>query len=158
VRLVWDQNAWEDYTTTGAEPRALLSGATPVVEGYDAMHCAAAVAIDDPELVSAKGAGRLLDAWRGLAVVNTLSRQPLATQPGCPISNIMSFGLEGSPLPRLFAQSHERSLISRKSHSFVALCVQTHRTAHRMGADPSHPNLSAHTQRTDNKIETGHLR
>jgi Txe/YoeB family toxin of Txe-Axe toxin-antitoxin module len=44
----------------------------PWLEGHDAMHCAAAVAIDDPDLVSASGAGRLLDAWRGPAVVNTL--------------------------------------------------------------------------------------
>jgi hypothetical protein len=38
------------------------------------MHCASAVTIDDPELVSASGDRRLLDAWRviGMAVVNTL--------------------------------------------------------------------------------------
>ncbi len=41
---------------------------------YDAMHCAAAVTVDDPELVSVPGDRRLLDAWRGIgiAVVNTL--------------------------------------------------------------------------------------
>ena len=54
--------------------------------------------------------------------------------PSCPISDIMSFWLQGSPLPRFFTQSHEQRPISRELHSFVALCGQTHRTDHRMGA------------------------
>ncbi|MEE6286432.1 type II toxin-antitoxin system VapC family toxin [Georgenia sp. MJ173] len=43
------------------------------LRGYDATHCAAAVAVEDPELLASSGDGRLLAAWRseGLAVRDT---------------------------------------------------------------------------------------
>ena len=46
------------------------------LRGYDATHCAAAVAIKDVELVAASGDQRLLEAWRaeGLAVRDTHQR------------------------------------------------------------------------------------
>ena len=33
------------------------------LRGYDATHCAAAVAVNDAELIAASGDGRLLEAW-----------------------------------------------------------------------------------------------
>ena len=46
---------------------------THALRGYDATHCAAGIAIDDPEVVAASRDGRLLAAWRaaGLAVHDT---------------------------------------------------------------------------------------
>jgi predicted nucleic acid-binding protein len=43
------------------------------LRGYDATHCAAAIAANDPELVAASGDARLLAAWRaeGVAVRDT---------------------------------------------------------------------------------------
>lgn len=53
----------------------LMSGAAGLatvhgLRGYDATHCAAAVAVNDAELVAASGDGRLLQAWQaeGVAV------------------------------------------------------------------------------------------
>lgn len=43
------------------------------LRGYDAVHCASAVAVDDETTIAASGDGRLLAAWRALelAVVDT---------------------------------------------------------------------------------------
>lgn len=43
------------------------------LRGYDATHCAAAISVDDPELVAASGDQQLLAAWRneGLATRDT---------------------------------------------------------------------------------------
>lgn len=43
------------------------------LRGYDAAHCAAALAVDDAELVAAAGDGTLLSAWRaeGVTVCDT---------------------------------------------------------------------------------------
>lgn len=43
------------------------------LRGYDAVHCAAAAQLRDPDLVAVAGDVRLLDAWRslGVAVVDT---------------------------------------------------------------------------------------
>jgi predicted nucleic acid-binding protein len=38
------------------------------LRGYDAVHCAAAAQLDEPDLVAASGDGRLLAAWRELGV------------------------------------------------------------------------------------------
>ena len=38
------------------------------LRGYDAVHCAAAVGLDEPDLVAASGDKRLLAAWRELGV------------------------------------------------------------------------------------------
>jgi predicted nucleic acid-binding protein len=46
---------------------------TQALRGYDATHCAAGIALDDPEVVAASGDGRLIAVWRsaGLAVHDT---------------------------------------------------------------------------------------
>jgi predicted nucleic acid-binding protein len=68
---------WPDLDIVEVTAELVTSAAGLVrplaLRGYDAVHCATAVAIDDPELVAAAGDGRLLDAWRamGMAVVNT---------------------------------------------------------------------------------------
>jgi uncharacterized protein len=48
------------------------------LRGYDSVHLAAAVTIDDEDLVAAAGDERLLDAWRadGIAVVDTNAPKP----------------------------------------------------------------------------------
>lgn len=58
--------------------RALMTGAADLaiahgLRGYDATHCAAAIAANDAELVAASGDSRLLTAWRaeGVAVRDT---------------------------------------------------------------------------------------
>ncbi|WP_262852877.1 type II toxin-antitoxin system VapC family toxin [Mumia quercus] len=58
--------------------RALMSHAASLavthgLRGYDATHCAAAIAVDDTALVAVSGDARLLRAWRaeGLAVRDT---------------------------------------------------------------------------------------
>jgi uncharacterized protein len=38
------------------------------LRGYDAVHCAAAQLVDDPDVVGASGDAALLDAWRNLGV------------------------------------------------------------------------------------------
>lgn len=38
------------------------------LRGYDAVHCASAELLDDPELVAATGDGRLLAAWTDLGI------------------------------------------------------------------------------------------
>jgi len=45
------------------------------LRGYDAVHCATAIAVNDVEMVAAAGDRQMLDAWReqGLAVVDTAS-------------------------------------------------------------------------------------
>jgi uncharacterized protein len=69
---------WPDLDVVEVTAELVASAAdltrSLALRGYDAMHCAAAVTIDDPELVSVSGDRRLLDAWRvmGMAVVNTL--------------------------------------------------------------------------------------
>lgn len=38
------------------------------LRGYDAVHCAAAAQLDDPDLVAASGDRRLLGAWKSLGI------------------------------------------------------------------------------------------
>jgi predicted nucleic acid-binding protein len=47
------------------------------LRGYDAVHCASAAELNDPELVAAAGDTTLLAAWRslGLAVIDTNQRR-----------------------------------------------------------------------------------
>lgn len=42
--------------------------ATRALRGYDAVHCASALELSDPDLVAAAGDRRLLDAWHELGV------------------------------------------------------------------------------------------
>ncbi len=48
------------------------------LRGYDAVHCASAHQLADPDLIAATGDGRLLAAWRqlGLATVETKPPDP----------------------------------------------------------------------------------
>lgn len=69
---IWPDVDVVDVTAELTESAAKLARSS-ALRGYDAIHCAAAVAIDDRELVSASGDRRLLDAWRrlGMATVDT---------------------------------------------------------------------------------------
>ena len=53
-----------DLTATAAELTRSLS-----LRGYDAVHCASAADLNDPDLVAAAGDTQLLTAWRSLGVV-----------------------------------------------------------------------------------------
>lgn len=68
---------WSDVTVVPADrPRLRAASAAALrhgLRGYDAVHCAAALAVADDDLVAASGDQELLSAWRadGLAVANT---------------------------------------------------------------------------------------
>ncbi|GAB2454138.1 hypothetical protein GCM10027062_38220 [Nocardioides hungaricus] len=68
---------WPDVDVVDLTPE--LAGSAAVIarsvslRGYDAVHCASAVELDDVELVAATGDARLLAAWRelGVSVIDT---------------------------------------------------------------------------------------
>ena len=68
---------WSDVTVVPAdEPRLRAASAAALrhgLRGYDAVHCAAALAVADDDLVAASGDQELLGAWRddGLTVADT---------------------------------------------------------------------------------------
>ena len=68
---------WPVVDVIEIEERVMVSAADLAarygLRGYDATHCAAAIAIEDSELVAASGDRHLLAAWRteGLAVRDT---------------------------------------------------------------------------------------
>jgi len=49
------------------------------LRGYDAVHCASAEQLDDPELVAASGDGRLLAAWTELGLATFDTNKPGAS-------------------------------------------------------------------------------
>lgn len=61
-------------SSAGAFARSLA------LRGYDAVHCASAAAVSDPDLVSVSGDSGLLGAWRrlGMAVLDTNQAEPRA--------------------------------------------------------------------------------
>ncbi|MCZ2804869.1 PIN domain-containing protein [Modestobacter sp. VKM Ac-2983] len=67
---------WSELTVVPADgPRLRAASAAALrdgLRGYDAVHCAAALAVADDDLVAASGDQELLSAWRddGLAVVD----------------------------------------------------------------------------------------
>jgi predicted nucleic acid-binding protein len=71
------EQLWSDVTVVPADqPRLRAASAAALrhgLRGYDAVHCAAALAVAGPELVAATGDLELLAAWRDerLAVVDT---------------------------------------------------------------------------------------
>ena len=75
VRLLDD--IWSDVTVVPAdEPRLSAASAAALrhgLRGYDAVHCAAALAVAGDDQVAVSGDHELLTAWRteGLAVVDT---------------------------------------------------------------------------------------
>lgn len=68
---------WDGIDVIELDERLMRSAAELArrhgLRGYDAVHCAAALAVDGPELVAATGDERLLGAWvaEGMAVSGT---------------------------------------------------------------------------------------
>jgi predicted nucleic acid-binding protein len=68
---------WPDVDVVEATAELATSAAeiarSLALRGYDAVHCASAAEVNDPELVAATGDARLLAAWRelGIAVFDT---------------------------------------------------------------------------------------
>lgn len=68
---------WPELDIVEFDEQLMMAAAeaarTQGLRGYDAIHFAAAVTVDDRELVAAAGDRRLLDAWRtdGIATVDT---------------------------------------------------------------------------------------
>ncbi len=67
----------DEQLMTAAARAAMTHG----LRGYDSVHFAAAVTVDDEYLVAAAGDRRLLDAWRadGITVVDTTAPTPTET-------------------------------------------------------------------------------
>ena len=64
---IWPDTDVVDLTADLAAAAAGLARSL-ALRGYDAMHCAPAAELNDPDLVAAAGDSRLLDAWRMLGV------------------------------------------------------------------------------------------
>ncbi len=64
---IWPDVDVVDLTAELAATAAGLAR-TQTLRGYDAVHCASAVELNDPDLVAAAGDERLLAAWRSLSV------------------------------------------------------------------------------------------
>lgn len=68
---------WPDFDLVELDEQLMTAAAhaamTHGLRGYDSVHFAAAVALDDESVVTAAGDGALLDAWRatGLTVADT---------------------------------------------------------------------------------------
>lgn len=73
---IWPDVDVVDLTPELAEAAAGFARSL-ALPGYDAVHCASAAELDDPDLVAAAGDERLLAAWRslGLAVLDTKQRR-----------------------------------------------------------------------------------
>ncbi|WP_330250515.1 type II toxin-antitoxin system VapC family toxin [Nocardia sp. NBC_00565] len=61
----------EELIRRAAELTGLLA-----LRGYDAVHCAAAEQLEDPDLVVASGDKRLLDAWKSLRLATFDTNAP----------------------------------------------------------------------------------
>ncbi|WP_350227102.1 type II toxin-antitoxin system VapC family toxin [Barrientosiimonas endolithica] len=76
--IAWSRltEIWPDVDVVEVDTQLLATAAELTSEfslrGYDAVHCASAKLIDDPDLVVAAGDAQLLDAWSrlGLAVLD----------------------------------------------------------------------------------------
>lgn len=68
---------WSDLDVVEVTPRLMEAAAgfarELALRGYDALHCASAAGLNDPELLAASGDARLLAAWqqRGMMTVDT---------------------------------------------------------------------------------------
>lgn len=69
---IWPDVDVMDLSAELAESAADLARSS-ALRGYDAVHCATAAQLNDPDLVAAAGDGQLLAGWRsaGVAVVDT---------------------------------------------------------------------------------------
>jgi len=72
---IWPDVDVVDLTTELAATATGLARSL-ALRGYDAVHCASAAELNDPEMVAASGDARLLAAWRslGVAVLDTNQR------------------------------------------------------------------------------------
>ena len=68
---IWAQTAVVRVDETLVAHAAALAD-THALRGYDAVHCASAIAVSDVDMIAAAGDRRLLDAWHdlGLATVD----------------------------------------------------------------------------------------
>ena len=72
--IAWSRftEIWPDVDVVEVDTQLLVTAAeltsTLALRGYDAVHCASAKLIDDPDLVVAAGGAQLLDAWSGLGL------------------------------------------------------------------------------------------
>ncbi|MDR2254154.1 MAG: type II toxin-antitoxin system VapC family toxin [Bifidobacteriaceae bacterium] len=62
--------------TAGLASRAVRFAQSLALRAYDAVHCAAALAVQAPDVVAASGDARLLDAWRALGVATAATYPP----------------------------------------------------------------------------------
>lgn len=73
------QSLWPEVDVVELDAELATTAATMAttlaLRGYDAVHCASAAQLDDPELVGVAGDARLLQAWRSLGVA-TLDTRP----------------------------------------------------------------------------------
>ena len=71
------EHAWPDIDVLDLTAELCQSAAgfawTQALRGYDAVHCASAHAVSDPDLVAVSGDAQLLGAWHrlGIAVLDT---------------------------------------------------------------------------------------
>lgn len=76
---------WTEFDLVELDEQLMTAAAeaamTHSLRGYDSVHFAAAVTVDDADLVAAAGDRRLLDAWRadGISVVDTNAPTPAET-------------------------------------------------------------------------------
>ncbi len=71
---------WQQINVTEVDERLVESAADfaerYALRGYDAVHCAAAAQLADPDLVAGSGDGKLLAAWKALGIATFDSNTP----------------------------------------------------------------------------------
>ncbi|MFE7718813.1 type II toxin-antitoxin system VapC family toxin [Nocardia rhizosphaerihabitans] len=71
---------WQQINVTEVDEKLIRAAAGFAEEyalrGYDAVHCAAAAQLDDPDLVAASGDQKLLAAWKALGIATFDTNAP----------------------------------------------------------------------------------
>ncbi|MGY0501681.1 type II toxin-antitoxin system VapC family toxin [Nocardia sp. FBN12] len=71
---------WQQINVTEVDEKLAQSAAVLAeryaLRGYDAVHCAAAAQLEDPDLVAGSGDGKLLTAWKALGIATFDSNAP----------------------------------------------------------------------------------
>ncbi|MGW5451850.1 type II toxin-antitoxin system VapC family toxin [Nocardia sp. NPDC003979] len=71
---------WQQLDVTEVDEKLVRTAAVfaerYAMRGYDAVHCAVAAQLDDPDLVAASGDGKLLAAWKSLGITTFDSNAP----------------------------------------------------------------------------------
>ncbi|MFD4439203.1 type II toxin-antitoxin system VapC family toxin [Nocardia sp. NPDC058519] len=71
---------WQQINVTEVDEKLAESAAALAeryaLRGYDAVHCAAAAQLEDPDLVAASGDRKLLTAWKALGIATFDSNAP----------------------------------------------------------------------------------